>query len=197
MIDIKSPNKIYTVILDEVNKLLESFESQERDEEIAKAQEEALKKLNDFRREIQDSLLQLEKNSEWNVFNMAFYGETNAGKSTLIETLRILLSEPEKMRERQEFSRLLEEYNNIQRSIEECQKSLSAIMDESKEKMDKIENELTSVSDQLEKKKNEISAIKKDIDELIAIAKSEKKSSIRNFFLFLFGRHPTQKKSGN
>jgi len=156
MIDIKSPSKIYTVILDEVNKLLESFEKQERDEEIVKAQEEALKKLNEFRREIQDSLLQLEKNSEWNIFVMAFYGETNAGKSTLIETLRILLSEPEKMRERQEFSRLFEEYNNIQRSIEECQNAFSTLMDESKEKMDKIENELISVSDQLEKNKNEI-----------------------------------------
>jgi len=194
MIDIKSPSKVYTVILDEVNKLLVSFENQEKDEEIARVQEAALKKLNEFRREIQNSLLQLEKNSEWKVFIMAFYGETNAGKSTLIETLRILLSEPGKMKERQEFARLFEEYNQIQRSIEECQKSLSAIMDESKEEMYKIENELHSVSDQMKKNESELSAIKKDIDELTAASKSEKKSSVRNFFLYLFGRHPTQRK---
>ncbi len=35
----------------------------------------------------------LKNNSEWNKFTIAFFGETNAGKSTIIETLRILFDE--------------------------------------------------------------------------------------------------------
>jgi len=35
----------------------------------------------------------LEVNAEWEKFTMAFFGETNAGKSTIIESLRILFNE--------------------------------------------------------------------------------------------------------
>ncbi|AUA57462.1 hypothetical protein CVS48_16425 [Achromobacter spanius] len=35
----------------------------------------------------------LKSNTEWDQFTIAFFGETNAGKSTLIESLRILLDE--------------------------------------------------------------------------------------------------------
>lgn len=35
----------------------------------------------------------LEKHAEWDKFTMAFFGETNAGKSTIIESLRILFNE--------------------------------------------------------------------------------------------------------
>jgi hypothetical protein len=35
----------------------------------------------------------LEEHAEWDQFTMAFFGETNAGKSTIIESLRILFKE--------------------------------------------------------------------------------------------------------
>jgi hypothetical protein len=35
----------------------------------------------------------LEEHAEWDNFTMAFFGETNAGKSTIIESLRILFNE--------------------------------------------------------------------------------------------------------
>lgn len=35
----------------------------------------------------------LEEHAEWETFTMAFFGETNAGKSTIIESLRILFEE--------------------------------------------------------------------------------------------------------
>lgn len=44
---------------------------------------------NQFKKEISF----LEKNSEWEKFTIAFFGETNAGKSTILEALRILLKE--------------------------------------------------------------------------------------------------------
>ncbi|EKJ3458619.1 hypothetical protein PHB61_000800 [Campylobacter jejuni] len=38
----------------------------------------------------------LKNNEEWENFTIAFYGETNAGKSTLIEGLRIFFKEESK-----------------------------------------------------------------------------------------------------
>jgi uncharacterized protein YukE len=46
---------------------------------------------------------ELRELSEWDTFTIAFYGETNAGKSTLIETLRILLGDSEKLATQQKF----------------------------------------------------------------------------------------------
>lgn len=43
----------------------------------------------DFKGEIE----KLENSSEWDKFCIAFFGETNAGKSTIIETLRIIYDE--------------------------------------------------------------------------------------------------------
>lgn len=54
---------------------------------------EVSKKMNDIRSDFKDELLFLEKNSEWEKFTLAFFGETNAGKSTIIESLRILFDE--------------------------------------------------------------------------------------------------------
>ena len=45
-----------------------------------------------------DDVKFLEENSEWDKFTIAFFGETGAGKSTILEALRIIFNE----RERQE-----------------------------------------------------------------------------------------------
>jgi len=193
VLNISSPKEIYSKILEEVDKLLLSFENQEKDEEIAKAQKDAQKQLNVSRQEIQDSISQLKKNSEWDVFTIAFYGETNAGKSTLIETLRILLSEPEKNRERQEFSRLLKEYDAIQKALEECQKAIDAIADEYKDKIEGIDAKLQAVAAEMQKKSDAIAGVKKRIDELSAAVQFEKKASVIKFIRYLFKRLPPQK----
>lgn len=44
---------------------------------------------NDFKTEIEN----LKNSSEWDKFCIAFFGETNAGKSTIIESLRIIYDE--------------------------------------------------------------------------------------------------------
>ncbi|EBO4931657.1 hypothetical protein DO259_05865 [Salmonella enterica] len=38
-------------------------------------------------------LAYLQQHAEWDKFTLAFFGETNAGKSTIIESLRILFDE--------------------------------------------------------------------------------------------------------
>ena len=100
---LKEPNKIYQNIKSEVKSIIDLFKS----EEYKKADEEELnssiKRLEEIKETLDIEIDSLEKNAEWEEFNIAFYGETNAGKSTLIEVLRILLEENQKMKERELF----------------------------------------------------------------------------------------------
>lgn len=60
--------------------------------------------LEPLRMEICRRLAELDEHAEWDTFVIGLYGETNAGKSTLIEALRILLNEPSKLEERRMFA---------------------------------------------------------------------------------------------
>lgn len=50
-------------------------------------------KLRDIQARFESELHQLKTHAEWDTFTLAFFGETNAGKSTIIESLRILFKE--------------------------------------------------------------------------------------------------------
>ncbi|GAA8482655.1 hypothetical protein HpNP86_09010 [Helicobacter pylori] len=62
-----------------------------------------------------ESLKELESlkdNEEWENFTIAFYGETGAGKSTLIECLRLFFKERSKINQQKHFRRLYAEKNH-------------------------------------------------------------------------------------
>ena len=50
-------------------------------------------RLEEIRRGFDEELALLQQNAEWDRLTIAFFGETNAGKSTVLEALRILFSE--------------------------------------------------------------------------------------------------------
>ncbi len=54
----------------------------------------------------------LKNNGEWENFTIAFYGETGAGKSTLIECLRMFFKEQSKVVQQERFKRLYSTYQN-------------------------------------------------------------------------------------
>ncbi|MGP1523311.1 MAG: hypothetical protein ACTTKC_08475 [Treponema sp.] len=58
----------------------------------------------------------LEHNSEWNKLCVAFFGETNAGKSTIIESLRIIYDEKNR---RNEIVTAKENLNKLQKQHEQ------------------------------------------------------------------------------
>lgn len=95
-IDVKNKYDEVSVTLEDALKKAQSITFSEEDENAElKVIVETLQTLNnEFKLEIDE----LEKSSEWDRFCMAFFGETNAGKSTLIESLRIIYDE-EKRRE--------------------------------------------------------------------------------------------------
>lgn len=64
-----------------------------RDDEENKFFEEIKECLSDQDKVFKQEIDGLEKISDWNNFCISFFGETNAGKSTIIETLRIIYDE--------------------------------------------------------------------------------------------------------
>ncbi|HIQ35665.1 MAG TPA: hypothetical protein EYH52_13750 [Acinetobacter venetianus] len=56
-------------------------------------------RLNDISQNFNQEISDLETNSEWEKFTIAFFGETNAGKSTIIESLRIIFKEKERQKQ--------------------------------------------------------------------------------------------------
>ncbi|WQY40203.1 50S ribosome-binding GTPase [Helicobacter pylori] len=58
----------------------------------------------------------LKNNEEWENFTIAFYGETGAGKSTLIECLRLFFKEQSKVVQQERFKRLYANMKNYRGS---------------------------------------------------------------------------------
>lgn len=73
--------------------------------------------LQNFRDKTNEDIRELREIAEWDTFTIAFYGETNAGKSTLIETLRILLGDSEKLATQQQFKVLAKDLRVDPRSL--------------------------------------------------------------------------------
>ncbi|MBS0368636.1 MAG: hypothetical protein JSS57_05490 [Proteobacteria bacterium] len=103
----KEPKKIYSEIIKYIDNSIESITqtpiTPELDTNIAQERSKALELLSGYKSSISKSLEDLKRVSEWETFTIAMYGETNAGKSTIIETLRILLGEPLKLESQEKF----------------------------------------------------------------------------------------------
>ena len=111
------PNKIFDFVIDKVEAMKfhaqsvsddsvgassdesASVESKARKEQLAKAQE----LLQRFESSAIKSAEDYKSVAEFDTYTIAFYGETNAGKSTIIEALRIYFGESSKQNERAKF----------------------------------------------------------------------------------------------
>jgi energy-coupling factor transporter ATP-binding protein EcfA2 len=71
-----------------------------------------LERLRGMQSRFNHELGMLEEHSEWEKFTIAFFGETNAGKSTIIESLRILFEEESRQRLLQQNARDLLQFEN-------------------------------------------------------------------------------------
>ena len=115
-------------IYDEINKKVEELicvtNEKVENEEIEEAKKETQKILKILQNKLENNIQDLKKNSEWDTFTIAFYGETNAGKSTLIETLRILLNEKTKIEERKKFNEIKKDINNNLEKYEQIEKGI-------------------------------------------------------------------------
>lgn len=102
-LNIDDPRELYRAVNVELDGIIGELTTESDDEQLNGAQREAHSLLQEHRSELQYQLDALETNAEWDTFTIAFYGETGAGKSTIIETLRVLLKEASKLKEHEAF----------------------------------------------------------------------------------------------
>ena len=75
--------------------------------DIRKRVEKSKEQILEVNKELSKKILDLKNIHEWNKYTIAFFGETNAGKSTVIEALRISLKERIKAKEYQKFEKIV------------------------------------------------------------------------------------------
>ncbi len=84
----------------------------DKDEKLKQFNQEALKVFQQLEFKSLKELESLKNNEDWENFTIAFYGETGAGKSTLIECLRMFFKERSKVDQQERFKRLYSTYQN-------------------------------------------------------------------------------------
>ncbi|EMG94454.1 hypothetical protein HMPREF1400_00681 [Helicobacter pylori GAM119Bi] len=117
----------------------------DKDEKLKRFNQEALEVFQKLERESLKELESLKNNEEWENFTIAFYGETGAGKSTLIECLRMFFKERSKVDQQERFKRLdldyQEKYKDDKSIIEQYDTEISDFQ----KTLQNLENELISL----------------------------------------------------
>ncbi|MDU9765560.1 GTPase [Helicobacter pylori] len=104
---------IYIDVEKSIKDLQKIFKNTDNENErLQKFNQEALEVFQKLESESLKELESLKNNEEWEKFTIAFYGETGAGKSTLIECLRLFFKEQSKMDQQEHFKRLYSTYQN-------------------------------------------------------------------------------------
>ncbi len=119
---------IYLGVEKSIKELQSIFKNtDDKDEKLKKFNQEALEVFQQLESESLKELESLKNNEEWENFTIAFYGETGAGKSTLIECLRLFFKEQSKVVQQERFKRL---YSNYQNNYQNDERKRQAILNE-------------------------------------------------------------------
>ncbi|MFP6207578.1 GTPase [Helicobacter pylori] len=119
---------IYLDVKANIENLQNIFKNTDNENErLKKSNQEALEVFQKLEFESLKELESLKNNEEWENFTIAFYGETGAGKSTLIECLRLFFKEPGKMDQQERFKRL---YSTYQNNYQNDERKKQAILNE-------------------------------------------------------------------
>ena len=145
-IDFKKPENVYQYIDNKLSLINYKLQLKSEDEELQESVESVLHVLNEFKNNrFNKELDDLKKYQEWNDLTIAFYGETNAGKSTIIEALRLYFKEETKVKSQNKFKKIkeyIEEKKNEIIKIEERTKDIKSEIDYIEENKDKNKKEL-------------------------------------------------------
>ncbi|EJB35943.1 hypothetical protein HPNQ4044_0985 [Helicobacter pylori NQ4044] len=119
---------IYLDVKASIENLQNIFKNTDNENErLQKFNQEALKVFQQLERESLKELESLKNNEEWENFTIAFYGETGAGKSTLIECLRMFFKEQSKVDQQERFKRL---YSTYQNNYQNDERNKQAVLNE-------------------------------------------------------------------
>lgn len=127
-------NFIYEQVQKQINDVIQKLIVQQDSGKVAENITPAIHNLNILNQRIQKEYEELKKLSEWKRFTIAFYGETNAGKSTLIEALRLFLGEKTKLESQKQFKLLAEKsglnqvaFDKVRQTIMESEQAIEQV----------------------------------------------------------------------
>ncbi|MFB6349812.1 hypothetical protein ACFBZI_10305 [Moraxella sp. ZJ142] len=116
-------NSIYERIQNQIDSVLDKL-SQSYEDKLSENITNAIDDLNKLKSKIQTEYDELKRLSEWKKFSIAFYGETNAGKSTLIEALRLYFKEPTKLESQRKFKEFAQNYGLTEEDFEKVRQTI-------------------------------------------------------------------------
>lgn len=181
--DLKLPEDIYLRVSGQIEAIVTGLKSLSSNNEIAIAKQQALETFTQISDEIKNHIAELERNAEWGTFTIAFYGETNAGKSTLIETLRILLNEPAKVSARADFVALRDEYGITDEQVG----AMRAALVQREEQLANLQSKLAAVDRQFG---GQVEALHGQVVELQRLMDEKVRSSLWQKLMHILGRLP-------
>ncbi|PJK08130.1 hypothetical protein CO614_10880 [Lysobacteraceae bacterium NML120232] len=164
-----SPSGIYQRVRNETEEVLKIFDESlgSSDEELASAIEDA-KKSFEQEKDVCDSVLaELDRAAEWGALTIAFYGETNAGKSTIIETLRILMGEQTKKEEQRLFIDTRDRIGLDEAGIRKWEETKKALVVK-KEELSTLDEKNEAIRKAREAEKENLKRQVKEIEDKIA-----------------------------
>lgn len=186
-LELSTPNDIYQRINGELAHLIGTLNTTSSEDSLNKAQDEARMRLTQYQVELQAQLAELEKNAEWNTFTIAFYGETGAGKSTIIETLRILLKEPTKLDSQQVFRELQAKYGLSEVNLQRLQSAI----EQTDARLVELTQKISATHQQHENLHND--ALNNISRLQVFIAQRKQEASLLQKLLNLFRKMPEEK----
>ena len=192
MSDINKIDRFYDQLISLLDQSIEAVLKQEISAvngsiDLAEAIANSKSLLTSFSEKTKTDIRELRDLAEWDTFTIAFYGETNAGKSTIIETLRILLGDSEKLATQKKFNELSKDLRvdphnlaNLSNLIRQLELNLSEHQDSIEQARFKLQREQEQQRIQLE--------------ELIALIKKQRKNmSLWQKIKFIFRKTEDEK----
>lgn len=179
-LNIDDPRELYRGVNAELDGIIGELTTESDDEQLNGVQREAHSLLQEHRSNLQGQLEALETNAEWDTFTIAFYGETGAGKSTIIETLRVLLEEASKLQDQEAF-----------REFQNKHELTAETLDELHHEAERLGRELEDLRDKYEKKSAKYDQLSSESSNKITqfrelVLEQKRTASLWQKFLHLF-----------
>lgn len=185
--------EIYSSVENSLDDLLATLKVDLSDnQDIKSLQEKAIENISKNKQDLSDLIKELEKNSDWNTFTIAFYGETNAGKSTTIEALRILLNEKTKVKQREQYKKQAVSFESAMQEKDRIEKEKAKVNEVFKNKERALQTELAELSKQISDVEGKVYAEKNKLSDLNYKILMKMVSSNKNLLAALFKKLPEQ-----
>lgn len=184
-------NMIYDNLITHVQGLIEMVDVETGDESVKYAQKKVKDILVQLSEKIREEYSSLKRNTEWKRFTIALYGETNAGKSTVIEILRLLLKEETKQQEQEEFKKIEKRYHISEENFNAIRKIIMDSDQEIKTIQERIAQQKIISDMEIGDKREEVERLYKEVQHK---KKIRSRSSFFKRCLYFFKNDPLKAK---